>query len=224
MSGRYEFDFVLQGTRRLLKSLQASGISAVPNKQEKPAAASAEKEKLLAPVREQALGCEKCRLCKTRTKVVFGEGSLDTPLVFVGEGPGRDEDLQGRPFVGAAGQLLTKIIEAMKLRREDVYICNVVKCRPPNNRPPEPDEIAACRDYLETQLMTIQPKVICALGKTAASALLQTEAPMGALRGRVFDWKGIPLVVTYHPAYLLRNPPAKKLVWEDLQQVIALLS
>lgn len=224
MTGRYEFDEVVRGTRSLLKSLQASGISSVPNKGEKPAAASKEKELLLAPVREKALVCEQCRLCKTRTKVVFGEGSLDTPLVFVGEGPGRDEDLQGRPFVGAAGQLLTKIIEAMKMRREEVYICNVVKCRPPNNRPPEPDEIAACSGYLETQLTTIRPRVICALGKTAAVALLETEAPMSALRGRVFDWKGIPLVVTYHPAYLLRNPPAKKLVWEDLQQVIALLA
>ena len=224
MTGRYEFDEVVRGTKRLLKSLQESGISAVPGSGEKPPAGSGDKEKILGPVREQALACRKCKLCQDRTKVVFGEGSLEAPLVFVGEGPGRDEDLQGRPFVGAAGQLLTKIIEAMKMRREEVYICNVVKCRPPNNRPPEPDEIAACSDYLQTQLTTIRPRVICALGKTAAAALLETDASMSALRGRVFDWKGIPLVVTYHPAYLLRNPPAKKLVWEDLQQVIALLA
>ncbi len=125
--------------------------------------------------------------------------------------------------MGAAGQLLNKIIEAMKMRREDVYICNIVKCRPPNNRPPEPDEAAACQEYLDAQLATIAPKVICALGKTAVTALLETEASMSSLRGRVFDWKGSSLVVTYHPAYLLRNPPAKKLVWEDMQKVLSLL-
>lgn len=167
--------------------------------------------------------CRLCKLCQGRKNVVFGDGSLDAELVFIGEGPGRDEDAQGLPFVGAAGQLLNKIIDAMKMRREEVYICNIVKCRPPNNRPPEPDEIAACMPYLEQQLSVIHPKVICAMGKTAASALLETESPMGALRGRTFERNGIPLIVTYHPAYLLRNPAAKKDVWEDMKKVLALL-
>lgn len=212
-------------TRRLLQSLEAAGIHSVPAPAKSPAALQTvgQKEALLAPVRERALVCRKCKLCKGRTQVVFGEGSLDARLVFVGEGPGRDEDLQGRPFVGAAGQLLTRMIEAMKMRREEVYIANVVKCRPPNNRPPEPDEVEHCREYLEAQLTVIAPRVLCALGKTAASALLQSDAPMSALRGRVFDWNGSSLVVTYHPAYLLRNPPAKRMVWEDMQRVMGLL-
>lgn len=211
---------MIRSAKNLLRSLEASGIHSVP----RAPTATQEKEKIIAPVRERALVCKKCKLCGGRTHVVFGEGSMDAQLVFVGEGPGRDEDRQGRPFVGAAGQLLTKIIEAMKMRREEVYICNVVKCRPPNNRPPEPDEIAACHEYLEAQLATIQPKVVCALGKTAAASLLETEAPMSALRGRTFDWKGSTLVVTYHPAYLLRNPAAKKLVWDDMQHVLSILS
>lgn len=229
-----EISSLIRQTRRHLKSMETAGIHSVPAETNNPVTldlpapqqagpARTDKEMLLFPIREQALVCQKCKLCKGRTQVVFGEGSLDARLVFVGEGPGRDEDLQGRPFVGAAGQLLTKIIEAMKMRREEVYICNVVKCRPPNNRPPEPDEAAACREYLDAQLTLIAPKVICALGKTAASALLETEAPMASLRGRVFDWKSSSLVVTYHPAYLLRNPPAKKLVWEDMQHVLRLL-
>lgn len=242
---REELDSLKRQTQRLLKSLQSAGIQSVPAAhiepvtlspskgdptpvRQRPLADSArtdsQKETLLAPIREQALVCTKCKLCQGRTKVVFGEGSLNARLVFVGEGPGRDEDQQGRPFVGAAGKLLTKIIEAMKMRREDVYICNIVKCRPPNNRPPEPDEMAACREYLDAQLTTIAPKIICALGKTAVTALLETEASMSSLRGRVFDWKGSSLVVTYHPAYLLRNPPAKKLVWEDMRKVMRLLS
>lgn len=238
---REELDSLKRQTQRILKSLQSAGIQSVPAAQIEPVTLSSskgdpvpastdsartaeQKEIMLSPVREQALVCTKCKLCQGRTRVVFGEGSLDARLVFVGEGPGRDEDQQGRPFVGAAGKLLTKIIEAMKMRREDVYICNIVKCRPPNNRPPEPDEMAACREYLDAQLTTIAPKIICALGKTAVTALLETEASMSSLRGRVFDWKGSSLVVTYHPAYLLRNPPAKKLVWEDMQKVMRLLS
>ena len=225
-----EFEELLKNTKTFLKSLQASGVSEVPASPKTKQAAEQDtalsgmsKEQIIEPVRARALVCTDCRLCKTRNKVVFGEGSLDAGLVFVGEGPGRDEDEQGRPFVGAAGKLLDKIIQAMKMQREQVYICNVVKCRPPKNRPPEPDEATACRKYLETQLLTIRPKVICALGKTAAAALLETEAPMGALRGRIFDWKEIPLTVTYHPAYLLRNPSAKKDVWEDMQQVLRIL-
>jgi len=177
----------------------------------------------LAPIREAALACTKCRLCKERTHVVFGDGSLDAQLLFVGEGPGRDEDAQGIPFVGAAGKLLNKILDAMKLRREDIYICNVVKCRPPQNRLPEPDEIQACWGYLKAQMETIRPKVICCLGKTAAATLLQTKAPMSKLRGSDWAWEGIPLIVTYHPAYLLRNPLAKGDVWIDMQRAMALL-
>lgn len=218
-----EFLDLLKETRSLLKSLQAAGIPEVPRGSDPPAL-GADKEKLIEPVRAEALQCVKCRLSKTRKSVVFGEGSLDAELVFVGEGPGRDEDEQARPFVGAAGKLLDKIIEAMKRKREQVYICNVVKCRPPQNRPPEPDEIAACSDYLKTQLLTIRPKGICALGKTAASALLETQAPMGALRGKTLEWNGIPLIVTYHPAYLLRNPAAKKEVWADMKRVMQILA
>ena len=233
---REEFREIVRQTRQLVKSLPAFGITELPmnpktSEGEPPMKSSspkktlslADKEKQLAPVREKALACRACVLCETRNKVVFGEGSLDADLVFVGEGPGRDEDAQGRPFVGAAGNLLTRMIEAMKMTREEVYICNVVKCRPPQNRPPEPDEIAACAGYLESQLLTLRPKIICALGKTAASALLKTESPMGELRGQTFEWQGIPLVVTYHPAYLLRNPAAKKEVWEDMKRVLEML-
>ena len=221
-----EFRAILKDTRHLMESLQAGGITKVPAPEgfSRKDLSKNNKETLLEPIQRKALVCQACRLCETRTQVVFGEGSLDARLVFVGEGPGREEDLQGRPFVGAAGTLLTRIIQAMKLRRESVYIANVVKCRPPQNRPPEPDEIAACHGYLEAQLLTIRPKVICALGRTAASALLETAAPMNTLRGRTFKWKEIPLIVTFHPAYLLRNPPAKKLVWEDMQLVLAILS
>lgn len=206
--------------------MQAAGTTEVP-KGSDPNGSSlslADKERIITPIRAEALKCVKCKLCKTRKSVVFSDGSLEADLVFVGEGPGRDEDEQGVPFVGAAGKLLTKIIEAMKMKREEVYICNVVKCRPPQNRPPEPDEIAACSGYLQAQLLTIRPKVICALGRTAASALLETQAPMGALRGKTLEWKGIPLIVTYHPAYLLRNPAAKKDVWVDMQLVLRILA
>ncbi len=144
-------------------------------------------------------------------------------LVFVGEAPGADEDAQGRPFVGRAGQLLTKIIEAMGLKREDVYICNILKCRPPGNRNPQPEEIAACEPFLIRQLEAIRPRVICALGTFAAHTLLKSEAPITVLRGRFHTYQGIPLMPTYHPAYLLRNPEAKKLVWEDVQMIMKAL-
>jgi len=144
-------------------------------------------------------------------------------LVFVGEAPGADEDMQGRPFVGKAGQLLTRIIVAMGLQRQDVYICNILKCRPPGNRNPKPEEIAACEPFLIRQLQAIGPKVICALGTFAAHALLKTDVPISLLRGRFHSYQGIPLMPTYHPAYLLRNPGAKKQVWEDVQQVMKAL-
>ena len=213
----------LRQSRQLLEGLMAFGLTTVPGKKPARSAPMISKQQILEPIRQKALACTACRLAKSRHSVVFGEGSLDAQLVFVGEGPGRDEDAQGRPFVGMAGQLLTKMIQAMGMQREEVYIANVVKCRPPENRVPEPDEIAACSPFLEAQLTTIQPKVICTLGRTAVTSLLQTEAPMGFFRGKSFEWKGIPVVATYHPAYLLRNPAAKPQTWEDLQQVIRIL-
>lgn len=163
--------------------------------------------------------CKKCPLGKTRTKFVFGEGAPDAGLVFVGEAPGQDEDLQGRPFVGAAGQLLTKIIEAIRLKRSEVYICNILKCRPPGNRNPLPDEIRQCEPYLRTQLEIIKPRVICALGTFAAQTLLQTNTPISRLRGQIHYYHNIKLVPTYHPAALLRNPGWKRPTWEDVQLV-----
>ena len=177
----------------------------------------------LEDVRASLGDCRRCLLHRTRHSIVFGEGSPQAALAFVGEAPGADEDAQGRPFVGRAGQLLTKIIEAMGLPREDVYICNILKCRPPGNRDPQPDEIAACEPFLIRQLRAIRPKVICALGTFAAHTLLKSEAPISVLRGRFHSYHGIPLMPTYHPAYLLRNPGAKKQVWEDVQLVMQAL-
>jgi uracil-DNA glycosylase family 4 len=167
--------------------------------------------------------CTRCRLHKARTKLVFGVGNPKAELVFVGEGPGHDEDMQGEPFVGRAGKLLTQMIEAMSLRREDVYICNVVKCRPPENRLPDKDEIAVCSPFLLRQLAAIQPKVICCLGACSAQTLLATAQGISRFRGEWFDFRGSKLIATYHPAYLLRNPPAKSEVWKDLQKVMAVL-
>jgi uracil-DNA glycosylase len=167
--------------------------------------------------------CTRCKLHKARTQIVFGVGNPKAQLVFVGEGPGRDEDAQGEPFVGRAGKLLTQMIEAMGLRRSDVYICNVVKCRPPENRLPEGDEIATCSPYLMRQLGVIQPKVICCLGACSAQTLLQTNQGISRFRGEWFDFRGSKLIATYHPAYLLRNPAAKSEVWKDLQKVMGVL-
>ena len=172
--------------------------------------------------------CTRCRLCKTRNKIVFGDGNPESKLVFVGEGPGADEDAQGIPFVGRAGQLLTQMIEntaakeGIALKRADVYICNVVKCRPPENRNPEPDEMEICGQFLFRQLSVINPKAICALGSTAAKALLGGKDGVTKLRGNWHKWKDIPLSVTYHPSYLLRayNQAAKREAWEDLKKVL----
>ena len=169
----------------------------------------------------QAQACTQCRLCEKRTQVVFGEGNRNADILFIGEGPGYEEDLQGRPFVGKAGQLLTKIIEAMGLKREDVYIANCVKCRPPQNRNPQPDEVASCNAFLRGQIELIKPKVICALGKFAAQTLLQTDWPITRLRGEFGDYDGIKVMPTFHPAYLLRNPQDKKLVWQDVKKIMA---
>ncbi len=174
----------------------------------------------LEAVRTELGDCRRCPLGDRRQHLVFGEGNPSAELVFVGEAPGADEDAQGRPFVGRAGQLLTKIIAAMGLKREEVYICNILKCRPPGNRNPLPDEIAACEPFLIRQLGVIRPRVICAMGSIAAHALLKSEAPISVLRGRFHSYQGIPLMPTYHPAYLLRNPGAKKQVWEDVQGIM----
>jgi uracil-DNA glycosylase len=172
--------------------------------------------------------CKRCRLCEQRSKVVFGTGSANARLVFVGEGPGADEDAQGFPFVGRAGQLLTQMIEntaskeGIPIKRPDVYICNVVKCRPPENRTPLPDEMEICGQFLFRQIMAIQPKAICALGSTAAKALLSTKDGVTRLRGKWHKWRDIPMMVTYHPSYLLRpyNQDAKREAWEDLKKVL----
>ena len=168
---------------------------------------------------QEACNCQKCGLAQTRTSVVFGSGRTDADLMFVGEAPGADEDRQGLPFVGAAGQLLTRMIEAMGLTREDVYIANIIKCRPPNNRDPKPEELAACQPYLAQQIELIAPVVICTLGRFAAQTLLQTTESMGRLRGKIFDYQGAKLVPTYHPAALLRNAQWKRPTWEDLKLV-----
>jgi uracil-DNA glycosylase len=174
-------------------------------------------------IRETIGDCTRCKLHKARTNIVFGVGSVKAELVFVGEGPGHDEDIKGEPFVGRAGKLLTQMIEAMGLRRENVYICNVVKCRPPENRLPEKDEITTCSPFLFRQIDVIRPKVICCLGSCASQTLLQTTQGISRFRGEWFDFRGSKLIATYHPAYLLRNPNAKGEVWKDLQKVMVVL-
>jgi uracil-DNA glycosylase len=188
-----------------------------------PAGPGCEGNATLEDVRAGLGDCRRCSLHVTRRHIVYGEGSPRAELVFVGEAPGAEEDVQGRPFVGNAGQLLTKIIVAMGLQREEVYICNILKCRPPGNRNPQPDEIAACEPFLIRQLRAIRPLVICALGTFAAHTLLKSEAQISSLRGRFHSYQGIPLMPTYHPAYLLRNPGAKKQVWDDVQLVMQAL-
>ena len=182
----------------------------------------------LAKIREDIGDCKRCRLCEARNKIVFGSGNEKSPLVFVGEGPGADEDEQGLPFVGRAGQLLTQMIEntaakeGIALKRADVYICNVVKCRPPDNRTPQPDEMEICGQFLYRQLMTIKPKAICVLGATAMKALLNTKEGITKSRGQWQKWRDIPVMITYHPSYLLRqyNVEAKREAWEDLKTLL----
>lgn len=178
------------------------------------------KAETLEDIRKDLGDCRRCKLCKSRTHIVFGEGNPSARLVFVGEGPGYDEDIQGKPFVGKAGQLLNKIIKAMNLTREQVYICNIIKCRPPQNRNPEPDEIKACLPFLKRQVSAVSPEFICALGSVAIRALLDQEIFISRVRGKFFEFKGIKVMPTYHPAYLLRNPNKKRDVWEDVQKIM----
>jgi uracil-DNA glycosylase len=197
-------------------------------RQEPPAAQQAASAETLAAILADIGDCKRCRLHEGRNKLVFGCGSEEAPLVFVGEGPGADEDEHGIPFVGRAGQLLTQMIEGtakregINIKREDVYICNVVKCRPPGNRTPEPDEMAICGEFLFRQILAIRPKAICALGGTAARALTGHKEGVTKMRGKWFEWHGLPLIVTYHPSYLLRpyNQDAKREAWEDLKKVL----
>lgn len=181
------------------------------------------KTETLEDIRADIGECTRCRLHLGRTHIVFGEGNPHAALMFVGEGPGRDEDIQARPFVGRAGQLLTKIIEAMKFGRSDVYIANIVKCRPPDNRQPMPDEAAMCGQFLYRQIAVVNPKVIVCLGSVATQYLLQTDKKISSLRGHFTEWRDIQVMPTYHPAYLLRNPEMKKEVWRDMKKVIAYL-
>ena len=174
----------------------------------------------LTDIRTDIGDCQRCRLSKDRRHIVFGIGNPRAKLVFIGEGPGHDEDTQGEPFVGAAGRLLTKIIRAIKQTREGVYICNIIKCRPPGNRNPMPDEIKTCYPFLERQIQAIQPQFICALGTIATQTLLDRKQPISALRGTFHDYRGIKVMPTYHPAYLLRNPERKRDVWEDMKKLM----
>ena len=195
-----------------LNMLKAWGRPAPP-----PAPGSPE---TLEEIRADLGECVRCGLSESRTRIVFGQGRPDARLMFVGEGPGQEEDRAGEPFVGAAGQLLTRIIEAIKLTREEVYIANVVKCRPPGNRTPQPGEIAACLPFLRRQVAAIRPMFICTLGGCAAQTLLGTTEPVSRLRGRFFDYGGIRVLPTFHPAYLLRNPEKKREVWEDMKRLM----
>jgi uracil-DNA glycosylase family 4 len=195
--------------------------------EELPAAARSsltreQRQEALATLAQRVAQCTRCpALARARTQTVFGVGSLDPEICFIGEAPGADEDRQGEPFVGPAGQLLNRIIAACGMKREDVYICNILRCRPPGNRTPLPDEAANCREYLDQTLELVRPRYICCLGACAAQNLLGSTLSVGKLRTRFFDYRGIPVMVTYHPAYLLRNEAAKKDVWEDMKRLLA---
>jgi DNA polymerase len=185
--------------------------------------ATSKQKNTLAGLQKTVSGCIACPLHESRTQTVFGVGNPRTKVLFIGEAPGRDEDLKGEPFVGRAGQLLNKILAAIELGREDVYITNILKCRPPKNRDPQESEVRECENYLKRQIELIQPRVICALGRIAAQWLLQTSAPLGTLRKGEYYYEGIRILATYHPAALLRNPNFKKPAWEDFKQLKAML-
>lgn len=199
------------------------GYSLAPDALElrSPGAGGPARRASLGEVETSCAGCTQCALHTSRSRIVFGVGSPEAEVVFVGEGPGREEDIQGEPFVGRAGQLLTRIITSMGFSRQEVYICNAVKCRPPDNRTPTVEEIATCRPYLEAQIDAIRPKVIVALGNPAVRALLNISKGISHLRGSFLEWRGIKVMPTFHPAYLLRNPKAKRQVWDDMKLVLA---
>jgi len=222
-----ELGQIVAGLRHYLEEEKSLGLGGWPrtssappvNASWRPAAMKSFPLSDLKAVRSELGDCRRCKLHPYRRHIVFGTGNPQARLIFVGEAPGRDEDLQGQPFVGQAGQLLTKIIQSIKLSREEVYITNIIKCRPPENRNPEPDEISACEPFLIEQIKVIRPKLICALGTFAAQTLLKTEEKISALRGKFHEYQGIPLMPTYHPAFLLRNPNRKREVWEDMKKI-----
>ncbi len=214
---------LISDLKTYVEYLKEMGVTSLPVMENLPERAVRPGISTLADVRKELGDCKRCKLHQTRRTIVFGEGNEKASLMFIGEGPGYDEDVQGRPFVGKAGQLLTKIIESINLSREEVYIANIVKCRPPQNRNPEPDEIESCSPFLMKQILVIQPKIICALGTFSAQTLLKTDTKITALRGKVCDVDGIKVVPTYHPAFLLRNPERKREVWEDMKKIADLL-
>ncbi len=213
-----------RGRSGLLGVLRTPSVRSVAPRADAAASADAAPERLtLKLVRDDLGDCQRCRLAAGRRNIVFGVGNPSADLVFVGEAPGADEDAQGEPFVGAAGQLLTKMIEAMGFSRQDVYIANVLKCRPPGNRDPQPDEVDSCEPFLKQQLAAIRPRMIVALGRFATHTLLRVDTPISRIRGTFGSYEGVPLMPTFHPAALLREPARKREVWADLQQVIAAL-
>ena len=211
-----ELQHILHALQDYLLYQKEQGVEGLPTH---PHPSDLSKAQLLEEIRRELGECTRCKLHPHRRHIVFGTGNPETRLVFVGEGPGEDEDIQGKPFVGRAGQLLTKIINSINLTREEVYITNIIKCRPPQNRNPEPDEITTCQPFLLKQLDVIQPKIICALGTFAAQTLLQTDEKISHLRGRFISYRNTTLIATFHPAFLLRNPQRKRDVWEDMKMI-----
>ena len=230
MTDQYDRAELAGALRSYLEELKDTGVDALPigaNEPAAPGAGSAVEEiaarETLEDIRNDLGDCRRCILCESRRNIVFGVGSRSAGVLFVGEAPGRDEDIQSEPFVGEAGQLLTKMIKAMGYERQEVYICNVLKCRPPENRNPLPEEIAECSPFLLRQVQAIAPRAIVALGTFASQTLLGSRDPISRLRGRFHDYHGIPLMPTFHPAFLLRSPEKKREVWEDLQKVMKLM-
>lgn len=230
--GQMKSSILVEDIKSMLEFFQALGFERLPirlaDKKNKLTAKryslTADKEVALKDLRGEIGGCKRCGLSKGRTNIVFGEGNPDANLMFIGEAPGREEDLQARPFVGDAGMLLTRLIERMGFKREDVYIANIVKCRPPMNRDPDKAEIEICRVFVERQIEIINPKVIMSLGRISAQTLIGSYGlKITSIRGNFFDYKGIPLMPTFHPAYLLRNPREKWLTWSDAQKVLDIL-
>jgi uracil-DNA glycosylase len=219
-----ELTVSLETWLRFQRRLGAKGTPR-PEEPRRPAPPAVSPERLtLAEIREELGDCQRCKLAKGRTHIVFGEGAPQARLMFIGEGPGREEDLQGRPFVGQAGQLLNSLLAKLGLRREEVYIANIVKCRPPGNRDPEADEIAACLPFLLKQIDSIQPRVIVTLGRPATHNLLKTDAPITKIRGKWNKYRNIRVMPTFHPSYLLRSPRERIKTWEDMQQVMEYLA
>jgi uracil-DNA glycosylase family 4 len=207
---------IIVDLKSYLEYLKGMGITALPTSESHTGRVSSS---TLEEIRMALGDCRRCKLHRTRRTLVFGEGNKKAKLMIIGEGPGYEEDVQGKPFVGKAGQLLTKILQSIHLQREEVYITNIIKCRPPQNRNPEPDEIQSCYPFLLKQIHAIQPQIICALGTFSAHTLLKTDAKITTLRGRFYEFAGIKVFPTYHPAYLLRNPERKREVWEDMKQI-----